>query len=174
MAINEELITIENADIFWENFTGREKQFNPAGERNFCVAIGSDDAERLKEEGWNIKIKEARNPDDEVKNFIKVKIKYNDKYPKLSPNIYLIVNGRKNLLTEDTVSQLDHVDIQTVDVTIRAYHHEPMNGYPSTITAYVKDMYVVASMDALASKYAKYDNISDNDDFEALDEEVPF
>ena len=48
-------IRIDDAKITFRNFCwSRSKQFNPAGNRNFCVFL-PDDVRKMEADGWNIK-----------------------------------------------------------------------------------------------------------------------
>ena len=51
---------IENANIFWLNFSGAERQYNPPGRRNFCVDLDEELAQQLMSEGWNVHVREPR------------------------------------------------------------------------------------------------------------------
>ena len=47
----KEHITIENARIGFRNFSGQGGQYNPVGNRNFCVFFGERASSYLRE-GW--------------------------------------------------------------------------------------------------------------------------
>lgn len=156
---SNDLLNIENAHIRFRNFRGLESKVNREGDRNFCVDIDDADlANQLAADGWNVKVLAPRSEDEEPKHFIPVAVRY-DNFP---PNIYLVTKKNKIRLDENTVGQLDNVDILNVDLTINASHWET-NG-KSGIKAYVKVMYVTIEEDAFADKYEK----------EEEDEEFPF
>ena len=59
-------INISNARIGFRNFSGKEGQFNPAGNRNFAVFLDDiNEAKKLEQEGWNIRWLKSRNEDEE-------------------------------------------------------------------------------------------------------------
>lgn len=152
-------LMIENAKIIFRNFSGKETQFNRAGDRNFCLVIEDyDTAMRLKADGWNVKQLKPRDEDDEPTHYIQVTVRYTN----IPPSIYMIANGRKTLLDEETVESLDYADIANVDVIVNPSRWE-VNG-KSGIKAYAKTMYVTIEEDAFASKYAE----------EEAPEECPF
>ena len=73
--------TIENAEIFWKNFEGREKSnngkiINNEGQRNFCVYIPEDDAEAMAADGWNIKYSKPREEGDVPRPYLQVAVRY--------------------------------------------------------------------------------------------------
>jgi hypothetical protein len=141
-------IAIENARILFRNFGGRESRFNLAGRRNFCVVIPDDDmAERLSEDGWNVKRLRPKDEGDEATPYLQVAVAFNS-YP---PKIVLISGGNKTYLDESTVDMLDWADIQNVDLVVRPYQWE-VNG-TGGIKAYVKSMYVTIDQDVFAEKY---------------------
>ena len=145
-------INIEGANIIWKNFSGERDKFNP-GKRGFSVVI--DDsvmADELKQEGWNIKerpLQEGADPSEQEWT-LPVKLNMN-RYTQ----VWLIVGNHKTLLNEDTVAQLDVVDIVNCDISIRPYEWE-MSGRTG-ITAYVDSMYVTIRENKFAEKYADLD-----------------
>ena len=145
-------INIEGATIIWKNFSGERDQFNP-GKRGFSVVIDDEVmAKELKQEGWNVKerpLQEGADPSEQEWT-LPVKLNMN-RYTQ----VWLIVGNHKTLLNEDTVAQLDVVDIVNCDISIRPFEWE-MRGRTG-ITAYVDLMYVTIRENKFAEKYADLD-----------------
>lgn len=145
-------INIEGALIIWKNFSGERDRFNP-GKRGFSVVIDDETmADDLRNEGWNIKerpLQEGADPSEQEWT-LPVKLNMN-RYTQ----VWLIVGNHKTLLDENTVSQLDVVDIVNCDISIRPYEWE-MSGRTG-ITAYVDSMYVTIRENKFAEKYADLD-----------------
>ena len=145
-------INIEGAIVIWKNFSGERDRFNP-GKRGFSVVI--DDAtmaDELRNEGWNVKerpLQEGADPSEQEWT-LPVKLNMN-RYTQ----VWLIVGNHKTLLDENTVAQLDVVDIVNCDISIRPYEWE-MSGRTG-ITAYVDSMYVTIRENKFAEKYADLD-----------------
>lgn len=137
-------VVVENAKIVFTNFSGEEKQFNPKGKRNFCLLISPEDADRLKSEGWNIKVLRPREEGDLEQPYLPVEVRYGQ-YP---PKIVMVTSRNKTVLDEETVSILDTAEITNVDVVVRPFEWEPGH-----IKAYVKTMYVTIAEDEFEAKY---------------------
>ena len=148
----ERILEIPNAHIFYRNFSGVEKKYNPAGNRNFCVEIPEnvmvDDVplyQVLLEEGWNVRLMPPRNEGDAPMHYIQVNVSYKN----VPPNIWMIAGRRKTRLDEGSVDSLDYAEIKTVDLVINPYNWEP-----GRVKAYLKTMYIEIVQDAFADKWA--------------------
>lgn len=153
--MSRELLQFDDVRIVYRNFQGRGDKYNREGDRNFCIVIpDADEANRLVESGWNVKIKPPRNEGDDPFHFLPVNVKYG-KYP---PKIYLDSGFNMVLLDEFSVGCLDDIDIISVDVDVSAYDWE-VNGREGR-TAYVQAMRVVQRLDRFAamSEEREYSN----------------
>lgn len=146
----ESIIVVKNAEIFWQNFQGKEKQYNAAGARNFAVKIDAEPAAQYLGDGWNIKYLEPREEyeEDVRQAWLPVEIEFVH-----YPPAVLIVKGPGQFvpLDKDTIGMLDWADILKIDMTIRPYNWI-VNGKWGT-KAYLKRMYVTIDEDPLDVEY---------------------
>lgn len=146
--MSKNLLSIENAKIIFRNFEGREDRFNRAGNRNFAVIIeDKEEALRLINDDWNLKVLKPRDPDESIAYYLPVTVNMEG-----NTSVKLITNKNINTLDADTVSQLDYIEIDTVDLILRPYDWE-VNG-KSGRKAYLKTAYVTMVEDEFADKYA--------------------
>ena len=143
-------IVIEDAKLFFLNFSGSSSRYNKEGRREFSVAIPLNLVDDLEADGWNVKYGKDRdrNPDPE-RPYITVKVRYDFR----PPSIWMITGGKKVLLSEETVGSLDGATIKTADVVISpsVYEFQGRKG----VAAYLREAYITLD-DETASFAAKY------------------
>lgn len=145
-------LAVENARIIFRNFSGRESQFNRAGNRNFCVVIDNKDlAADLAEDGWNVKMTNPNNEEYDSEFYIQCSVNFDN----IPPSIWLVTNKNKTKLKEEDMDNLDYADFKNVDLIIRPYNWE-VNG-KTGVKAYVKTMYITIEEDQFADKYSEED-----------------
>ena len=143
-----DILQIDDARIIYRNFSGRGDKFNREGDRNFAVRIPDTElADKLVEEGWNVKIKDPKEEGDLPFMFLPVKIKFNDR----GPVVYLKTGRNMVKLDEESISCLDNIDILGVDLDIRPYDWE-VNGKTGR-TAYLQSICVTQDIDRFAARY---------------------
>ena len=140
-------IVMENAQIRFRNFSGKEGRFNPEGRRNFCVLLTDDIVDNLIRDGWNVKYLNPRDEDEAPQPYIQVAVNFDN----IPPKVWLITSRGKTLLDEESVNMLDWAELQSVDLIIRPYQWE-MNG-KTGIKAYLKSGYFTIAEDEFESKY---------------------
>ena len=154
-------LEINDARITWKNFTGRGDRFNREGDRNFHLVIPDQEiADAMLNDknqygdGWNVKIKPAREEGEPPFMFLKIKVKFGVR----PPAVYLKTGDSMVRLDEDTIGCLDDVDIASVDLDIRPYD-DVVSGRPFR-SAYLQSMCVTQdfSRDRFASQYAERNN----------------
>jgi len=118
----------------------------------------------MANDGWNVKTLKPREEDlEELPEgetgetpWLPIKIGYGKGKP---PLIMLITERGRTALTEDTVDQLDWVDVRVdpetgnsmVDLIVRPYHYDVRGS--KGIAAYLQSLYVTIDEDPLAIKY---------------------
>ena len=142
------ILQIDDASIIYRNFAGVGSKFNREGDRNFAVRIPDTElADKLVEEGWNVKIKDPKEEGDLPFMFLPVKIKFNDR----GPVVYLKTGRNMVKLDEESIGCLDNIDILGVDLDIRPYDWE-VNGKTGR-TAYLQSICVTQDIDRFAARY---------------------
>ena len=128
-------LSVEGARIIWTNFSGRPTKFNAAGgKRTFNLVLDRDTADELARDGWNVREIEPKNEGDEPLYVTEITVGFGQ-YP---PKVYLIDSRSKRMqpLDEDSISLLDNIDIENVDVMVRPYRHGVANARGNTVKGY--------------------------------------
>lgn len=153
MAAEGQLL-MENAEIIFRNFAGKEGQYNAEGDRNFCVLLDDETAKQLVSDGWNVKTLRARDEDEEPRSYIQVSVKYRGRNGNTvrPPSIVLVTSKGRTSLSEAECELLDWVEIKNVDLIVRPFEWA-VNGRTG-IKAYLKSIYITIQEDQLQLKYA--------------------
>lgn len=150
MARNDRNRTLEDIDIAFRNFAGKEDVYNRQGDRNFAILLDPQTADSMLAEGWNVKYLREREEGDGQQAYIQVAVSYKSRPPK----IMMITSKRMTPLTEDEVELLDWADIETADCTLFPYEWA-VNG-KSGVKAYLHALYVKIEEDYLQAKWTAF------------------
>ena len=125
-------LVIEDAVLYRSNFSGTEQRdintgrvLNGEGNKNFCIELPDEEAEKLADEGWNIKIRAPREEGEKPIYYLKVNVSYRF----YEPDIRTYVNGVETFIHEDTVHLIDDMDIISMDVIINPASEEGRNPF---------------------------------------------
>ena len=139
-------LIIEDANVIFPNFSGRESRYNRAGNRCFSVVVPDKDlAMQLREDGWNIR-ERIINDEPTGEYYINgVNLNY-DYY--LKPIIIYVTNGNEIELTPELLdagiaAQLDGRGAERYDMSIRPKSWERSDGSIG-IKGYVDEMRIIA------------------------------
>ena len=142
------ILQIEDARIIYRNFAGIGSKYNRDGDRNFAVIIPNQEiADELIADGWAVKIKPPRDEDDSPFMYLPVKVKFNNR----GPAAYVKSGNSVQRLNKETIGMLDEIDIQSVDMDLRAYDWE-VNGKTGR-SAYLQAINVIQNIDRFGAQY---------------------
>lgn len=142
------ILQIEDARIIYRNFAGIGSKYNRDGDRNFAVIIPNQEiADELIADGWAVKIKPPRDEDESPFMYLPVKVKFNNR----GPAAYVKSGNSVQRLNKDTIGMLDEIDIQSVDMDLRAYDWE-INGKTGR-SAYLQAINVIQNIDRFGAQY---------------------
>lgn len=150
---NDNTVLMEDVRIIFRNFAGKEGRYNREGDRNFAVLLDDDIAEKMAQDGWNVKWLKARDEEESEQAYLQVSVNYKGRPPRI---VMVTSRGRTNL-SEDEVELLDWADIVTTDLIVRPYEWA-VNG-ATGIKAYAQSVFVTIQEDALELKYSDMDQI---------------
>lgn len=144
-------LEIENAEIKWafSRFDGRADAFHEEGDIDFVVMFDQEEADRLRDLGWNVKEKMPREEGDLPEHHLTVKISYRFD----PPTIYFIKSGRKYSI--DNAAELKQIKRSTcerADLIIQPSFWSRPTG-DSGYTAYLKEGYFTIAESRFGAKY---------------------
>lgn len=145
-----ENVVIEDARLLFRNFAGRaDPPYNAEGDRNFCVILPGDLADKMRSDGWNVKSLRVRDEGDVPEAYVQVKVNYGTGRP---PRCVLITETNKVDLGPDEVAVFDAADIKTADIILNPFAWD-VNGNTG-VKAYLKSAFITINEDPLELKYA--------------------
>jgi hypothetical protein len=146
-------VLMEGVQIIFRNFSGKEGQYNREGDRNFAVLLDDAIADRMAEDGWNIKWLKPNEetPDEAPQAYLPVSVNFKGR----PPRIVLITSRGRTDLDEKSIDMLDWAEIKNTDLIVRPY--EWLVNDKSGIKAYLKSIYITIEEDPLELKYAEMD-----------------
>lgn len=147
---------VENAQIIFRNFSGKESMYNDAGDRNFCVVLDDGVAADMDKDGWNIKYTKPREEGEPPVPYIQIKVNFKNKPPRV---VMITSTGRTNL-NQDSVEVLDWADIRNADLICNGF--DWVVGDKNGTKAYLKTLFITIEEDDLERKYG----INDMDEVE--------
>ena len=144
----ENTVVIENAQIRFRNFAGKEGKYNKEGDRNFAVLLDPDTAEAMAQDGWNVKTLKSREEGEPGTPYINVAVSFKGR----PPHVVMITSRGRTDIHEDAIELLDWAEIRNADLIIRPYNWE-VNG-ESGVKAYLKSLFMTIEEDYLEMKYS--------------------
>lgn len=138
---------LEDVQIIYPNFNGRPDDFTREGDRNFTIILSPSVADKMRNDGWNVRERAGREEGDPVQNMMKVKVSFKYK----PPQIFQITDRGMNLLPEDLVGILDDADIVKADMILSSNYYDVRG--ETGFSAYLKSAYITIQEDPLARKY---------------------
>lgn len=143
---------VEDAQLIFRNFAGKEAQYNREGDRNFTVILTPEVATQMEADGWNVKWMEPREEGDEATPIIQVAVGFKVR----PPRIVMLTSTTRTQLDEKSVDILDWAEIKTADLIARGYDWAV--GDKSGTKAYLQSLFVTIEEDELEQKYAIHEH----------------
>lgn len=166
-------IALDNSRICHRHFTDRPDDFHREGQRDFSVIIDDESvADELIAQGWPVKKRPGREEGDPPFMFMPVKVKFgrDESMKWIDPTVLLQTGAKMVKLDEGSIGILDSIDIESVDLEVRAYDWTLKSG-KSGRSAELHGMKIVQRLDRFGSEYEDY--LRSHGGI-AEDEEVPF
>lgn len=151
MADDARTFMIEDAQLIFRNFSGKEGQYNREGDRNFCVILDDKIAKQMLEDGWNVKGLTSREEGEPDTPYIQIAVNFKNR----PPRVVMITSTSRTFLDENSVSVLDWADIRVADLIAREYVWTVNN--KTGVKAYLQSLFVTIEEDELERKYAVMD-----------------
>lgn len=150
---------MENARFIFRNFRGKEGRYNKEGERSFGILLPDDIAQDMLDDGWTVKYLNPREEGDEPKPFIRVKVRFDIR----PPRVVLLTSTTRTQLDENSIEILDWADVKNVDIIAKGSYWSA-NGKTGW-TPYLQTLFVTIEEDYLEKKYSYYQELGEEEPF---------
>jgi hypothetical protein len=173
MTNTRNLLEIENAQILFKNFSGREKTamvrgsqrvVNEEGKKNFNVVLdpeksdiywngekvtNPDFGQELANLGFNVSVKPGKEEGEAPQYRLPVHVAFDN----ITPEIYLVTGNHKVKLDYQTISCLDTADIVSADISINNGRPYIGNDGTEKVKAWCNKGFFVIAQSRFDSKY---------------------
>lgn len=173
MAITRNLLEIENAQVLFKNFSGREKTalvrgsqrvVNEEGKKNFNVLLdpeksdiywngekvtNPDFGQELANLGFNVSVRPGKEDGEPAQYRLPVHIAFDT----ITPEIYLVTGNHKVQLDNDSIGCLDGADIISADLSINNGRSYIGNDGQEKVKAWCNKAYFCIAQSRFDSKY---------------------
>lgn len=154
-------LVIDDAVLRFHNFAGEKTEYNDRGNRNIDVILpDAEMAAAMGQEGWNVKIRKPRDPEEEPYYTLNVKINMDSKWP---PKIVQVNRNQKIQYDAEMVDGLDSVHMIDIGMVINGSEWENER-FGKGVKAYLDQLYFREAPSIFGHKY----------DVEPETEEIPF
>ena len=158
-------LEVKNAVIIWKNFSGRPTKYVPAGgKRTFTLVLTQEMADVLRDRGWNVRVRPAKEEGDADLYYTEISVRYNTDKPQYNPSVYFLseVNGEKykQLIPEEAIGQADDERFAKVDLLIHAYAHG-VETAKSKVKGYLRSMFATVEVDSFELEYSDYRTVGE-------------
>ena len=153
---------LTNRHIIYRNFSGKTSQYNKNGDLKFTMVIPDpSDAQKLANDGWNVKIKPPKNDGDEPFCTLDIRVRLDLNWAK--PKIKQFTRHGSVWITEENIGNFDDAEFETVDLVLRQYAWENPRGERG-ISAQLSEMYVKIAEGELEAKWAEEECPDDDEE----------
>lgn len=150
----------QDAKLIFRNFSGREREFNSEGDRNFSIVIEPERAQQMIKDGWRVKQLKPRPGEEEGDYHLKVTVNYKKGKP---PKVKVHTSTSREEWGIDEVGNLDAAEIKKADVLVNGWWSDMAGG---GYGGFLKTIFVWLEEDELELMYADIQNPADSKDAE--------
>lgn len=158
-------IAVEGARIVFRNFKGEASQYNRAGDRNFALVIDNQEfAQKLSDEGWNIKIRPPREEGADPFVYLPVSVSY--RVSRLAPKVFLKRPRKETIpIDESHIKDFDDMEFSDLKMVINPRHWTDDRTGEEHIKAYLIELWATqAEMLHFYDEYAEAEHPRDDDE----------
>lgn len=158
---------IRPSDIRFRNFSGKGSKYNRDGMRNFKLVIDPESVDALRDIGAYVPERPNSRPGGEPTYQVKVNVSY--MYS--DPAIILFSGDNKIRITEDTVNQLDSIEVVDIPHLVVTTSNNTFN---DTKLCNLSELGIEKRYSMFLDEYRDLERGRSNDDYPVDEEDPPF